>query len=193
MMVVKEETGKIKAEREKMEKYDFLLIGDSVALTAVNELEEAYPKMLVDASISRMPDEAVGIYKKYKEKGWKGKGIIMALSTNGYIGDTLDDLRKAAGPDMIIFVVNARAPYDEYPDKNNKIIKEFCKKDKNAYLIDWYSESNDHENWFDGDGTHMNLKGNGKYVALYKKVIDPVYEESDESDSKDDSKKDDKN
>ncbi len=101
----------------------------------------------------------------------------MALSTNGYIGDTLDELREAVGPDMPIFVVNARAPYDEYPTKNNRIIRKFVKNDPNAYLIDWYACSNDHEEYFDGDGTHMNPKGNKKYVELYKKTIDPVYKE----------------
>ena len=176
-MTAKEKVGKIIAEREKMEKYDFLLIGDSVALTAIDDLQEAYPKMLVDASISRMPTEAVEIYEYYKEKGWKGKGVIMALSTNGYIGDSLDELREAVGPDMPIFVVNARAPYDEYPTKNNRIIRKFVKNDPNAYLIDWYACSNDHEEYFDGDGTHMNPKGNKKYVELYKKTIDPVYKE----------------
>ncbi|MBQ3964993.1 MAG: acyltransferase, partial [Firmicutes bacterium] len=70
-----------------------------------------------------------------------------------------------------------RAPYDEFPDQNNKLIAKFVENDPEAYLIDWYSASNPHESWFDGDGTHMNAKGNKHYVKLIDEVLASVYGE----------------
>ncbi len=133
--------------------------------------------MIVDAVNSRMSYETAGILDSYLQKGWDGKAVIFALSTNGPITDELETIREKIGPDKQIFIINARAPYDEFPDRNNKIIKTFVDSDPNAYLIDWYSESNAHENWFDGDGTHMNAEGNKHYVELIDQVLTSVYGE----------------
>ncbi len=165
------------AAEEQQQQYDYLLIGDSVALTAAKDLNARFPNMIVDAVNSRMSYETAGILDSYLQKGWDGKAVIFALSTNGPITDELETIREKIGPDKQIFIINARAPYDEFPDRNNKIIKTFVDSDPNAYLIDWYSESNAHENWFDGDGTHMNPEGNVHYVDLIDKVLTSVYGE----------------
>ena len=164
-------------EAAQEDPYDYLLIGDSVALTAAKDLNAAFPNMIVDAVNSRMSYETADILDSYLEKGWHGKAVIFALSTNGPITDELETIREKIGPDRQIFIINARAPYDEFPDRNNKIIKDFCDKDPQAYLIDWYSVSNPHENWFDGDGTHMNAEGNKHYVELIDQVLTGVYGE----------------
>ena len=165
------------AAEEQQQQYDYLLIGDSVALTAAKELNERFPNMIVDAVNSRMSYETADILDSYLSQGWDGKAVIFALSTNGPITDELETIREKIGPDKQIFIINARAPYDEFPDHNNKIIKAFVDNDPQAYLIDWYSESNPHENWFDGDGTHMNPEGNVHYVDLVDRVLTSVYGE----------------
>ena len=163
--------------------YDYLLIGDSVALTAAKDLNAAFPNMIVDAVNSRMSYETADILDSYLEKGWHGKAVIFALSTNGPITDELDTIREKIGPDKQIFIINARAPYDEFPDRNNKLIQTFVDNDPEAYLIDWYTTSNPHENWFDGDGTHMNAEGNKHYVELIDQVLTSVYGEETHRDS----------
>ena len=157
--------------------YNYLLIGDSVALTAAKDLNKAFPNMIVDAVNSRMSYETADIMDDYLKKGWDGKAVIFALSTNGPITDELDTIREKIGPDKQIFIINARAPYDEFPDQNNKLIAKFVENDPEAYLIDWYSTSNPHESWFDGDGTHMNAKGNKHYVEVIDEVLASVYGE----------------
>lgn len=181
-MMVREEEQRIKneealkaAEAAEQDPYDYLLIGDSVALTAAKDLNKAFPNMIVDAVNSRMSYETADILDDYLEQGWHGKAVIFALSTNGPITDELDTIREKIGPDRQIFIINARAPYDEFPDQNNKLIKKFVESDEQAYLIDWYSASNKHENWFDGDGTHMNQEGNKHYVELIDEVLTSVY------------------
>ena len=44
----------------------------------------------------------------------------------------------------------------------------------NVSLIDWYGASAGHDEYFDGDGTHLTVKGAAAYLDLVNTAVSPL-------------------
>ena len=49
-------------------------------------------------------------------------------------------------------------------------------------MIDWYTASADHDEYFDGDGTHLTEEGAQAYIGLIHDTVEPLLPEHAESD-----------
>ena len=149
---------KVKAEAEMdARRPDILLIGDSVpqGMEGYGVFSQVFPYGMIDAQVSRQFYTAPEIYADYRDKNLVGKVLVIALGTNGYTTDEeTEALMKEIGNDQLVWFVNTRSP-EEYMAESNAAIQRCVDKYDNAELIDWYSISADHPEYFDGDGTHL--------------------------------------
>lgn len=169
-------TSNLQTEKEILENLNLLLIGDSVALGATEEFYENFPKSICDAAVSRYTTESFVIFDSYvNEKGWNGDGVVFALGSNGLLYDSLATLREKIGADRPFFIFTARAPYASWEASNNQEIREFAESTDNTYLVDWYTASEGHAEYFIEDETHLTEEGSKAYVNCIKEAVLQVY------------------
>lgn len=161
--------------------YDVVLIGDSVSLGANEQLNEAFPRGLIDTRGEREPQEAIEVLEGYLDQGVVGDDVVISIGTNGILdSDVMDTFLNDVGPDRQLWFVNMRSPNAKDID-NNAIIDEYVEANKNVHLIDWYSATEGHDDWLIEDGIHLTWDGRDAYAKL---VVDTMgYEVPDESNS----------
>lgn len=119
-------------------------VGDSVMLAAVPELQAAYPGIQIDATVSRQMSTAPDILRGLRDAGALRPVVIVALGTNGSVGDqTLADIRDIIGPERELVLVTAQAPRGWIPGVNEKLAA-FAWQYRNVELADWYTAIQPH-------------------------------------------------
>ena len=114
-------------------------IGDSVMLAAVPELQAAFPGIQIDAVVSRQMSAAPDILRGLADAGALRAVVVVALGTNGSIGQqTLDDIRSVIGPDRELVLVTAQAPRGWIPGVNS-LLASYAWQYRNVELADWYT------------------------------------------------------
>lgn len=81
------------------------------------------------------------------------------------------------GPDMPLFILSVHAPYVSWESTNNEEINAFIEANPNTYLIDWYTASTGHSEYFYDDETHVNTTGAQALAECIKNAVLPVYRE----------------
>lgn len=175
---------RVKAEAQiEARKPDILVIGDSVpmGMTAYGAFYDVFPGGYCDTYVGRQFYEAADVYESYKDMQLVGNVVVIALGTNGYATDEdAEALMAKVGDEQRIWFVNTRSP-EEYVDSSNAVIQHVCDNHENAQLIDWYSISADHPEYFDGDGTHLNADSALTYSwMIYDAVKDYLPDRTEE-------------
>ncbi|MGI6220864.1 MAG: acyltransferase family protein [Coriobacteriales bacterium] len=157
---------------EKSDKvYDVLLIGDSISVRPTPYFQETFPNGLIDAAINRQMSEAQEIFETYDKQGAVGDTVVFAVGTNGPITtELINSLIDAVGSSRQIYFVNLRAP-DDFIDANNEVIQQAVDSHDNVHLIDWHSLSAGHEEYFDGDGTHLTEEASAIYIEMIREAL----------------------
>ena len=102
--------------------------------------------------------------------------VIFEVGTNGPA--TADDVREmveSVPPDKYVYLVNVRSP-DPLQDVNNALLQQAADEHENVRIIDWHAASAGHDEYFDGDGTHLTA-GDGcqAYLALIAGALEELY------------------
>lgn len=166
---------------DKARNTDFLLIGDSVS-AALSDSDgygyfgDAFPRATLDAAIGRQLYTAKDVYQQHVDGGWNGPAVIFEVGTNGPA--TADDVREmveSVPPDKYVYLVNVRSP-DPLQDVNNALLQQAADEHENVRIIDWHAASAGHDEYFDGDGTHLTA-GDGcqAYLALIAGALEELY------------------
>ncbi|WP_417751661.1 acyltransferase family protein [Senegalimassilia faecalis] len=156
------------AEKAKL---DVLMIGDSVSVRAIPNFTETFPYGAIDAAVNRQLTVGEDVYRSYAEQGIVGDIVVFALGTNGQVTDEqLDDLLGEVGTDKHVFFVNTRSP-QTWMAETNAALERAADRYGNVQVIDWYSASAPHGDWFDGDGTHLSQDGAQAYIDLVHDAI----------------------
>ena len=143
---------------------DVLAVGDSVMLGSAKKL--AAKGFVVDAAKNRQPLDALGIFNYYRATKELGSTVIIHLGTNGTTKPGIFEklLKPLAGVKTVI-VLTIRVPTREYEKINNDIIYALPNTHPNVRVLDWYTLSKDHPEWFAKDKVHPNAEGQDRYVA----------------------------
>jgi hypothetical protein len=146
-------------------------IGDSVMLGAKPQLRAH--GFVVDAVKSRQFYQAVSIVKRKKRHGLLRQKIVIHLGTNGVLiqpGDC-DKIARLAGSARRVYLVTVTGPtrYPKIMKVQNTRLRACAARHSNTHLIDWYTHSRGHGNWF-YDKMHLTPKGRTAYASfLYLK------------------------
>ncbi|EME8111868.1 acetyltransferase [Enterococcus faecium] len=162
----KASTGENQVSQEKK----ILFIGDSVMLGAYQELKETFPKeALVDAKESRQITALPEILKEHKDLV-SYQQIVIGLGTNGVITDEAIEQTMSLLKDKKVYWVNIKAPTG-WQDTINATLAKLPNQYSNITMIDWYSESKNHPEFFYDDETHLNESGRTAYAKYIASVI----------------------
>ena len=147
---------------------DIVLIGDSVSLRTVPYFEKTFPNGIIDSAVNRALYEGTVTYEHYNDLNYVGKIVVFALGTNGpAVDEQLDALLDVVGPDKTVFFINTRSPQPWVATTNDALARA-AERYPNVHIIDWFSYSKDHDDWFDGDGTHLSDEGAQIYVNMIR-------------------------
>ena len=175
-------------DEELLDSLNILLIGDSINVDVVDYYYKVLPNSISDTQIGRSTLTGCDVYQYYVDSnGWDGDGVIFALGTNGPMYDTLATMREKAG-DKPLFLTTIHAPTEDYESENNQEIRDFVENNDNTYLIDWYTASLDHPEYFEPDDMHLVPTGAEAYANCIKESVLSAFREREESSDKDDSK-----
>lgn len=146
-------------------------VGDSVILGARAELEERFPKMTVDAAVSRQSGEIAERVRERIELGRMGDVLVLQTGTNGppdpeafpEFLNTLGDLDL-----VVVMTVRSQVPW---MDQSNSIITRAAEGRSNVVVADWAKTSVGHPPFLYDDGTHLTPRGRQAYTKLIWSTI----------------------
>lgn len=167
---------------EKARNTQFIMVGDSVS-AAFSEavyggFSEMFPHAILDADYNRRIAEGIEVFQDYLDQGWNGPVVVFELATNGT--NTIDELNEmlAAVPEgKMVFVANTRSgSASTLQDENNQHIYTLAANNPNVEVLDWYANSIGHDDYFDGDGTHLTPQtGRNAYLNMLLTNLETLY------------------
>lgn len=163
-----EETNKenVADSQKEATDYHISIIGDSVMVNVEPYIKDLFPNTDVDASIGRQMYESPQLIKSIKQNNNLGDFVIIALGTNGaFTSAQLSDVIASIGSEHQILLINTRVPKN-WESIVNKRLEEAVNNDSSIRLIDWYSFSSGHDEYFDNDGVHLTQTGAKAYADM---------------------------
>jgi peptidoglycan/LPS O-acetylase OafA/YrhL len=147
-------------------------IGDSVMLAAAPALQDAYPGIVIDASVSRSMYAAPAIVQAHESAGTLRPVVVIALGTNGPIDrSTLEEVREILGPARELVVVNAQAPRGWIPGVNAEL-SSFARVYRNVELANWHGAIQPFLHEMARDQVHFGPIGAGIFAGAVTDAVD---------------------
>lgn len=149
-------------------------IGDSVMLGAAGPLQGRLgPAGVIDAKVSRQFVAGVATARQLRDEGRLGQVVIVHLGTNGPPRTRdVDALMAAlAGVPRVLFVT-VRMPRS-WEAETNDTIRAVPSRYPQAAIVDWYTYSDGHRDWFLSDGIHLKPIGAQAYADLVAYAVSP--------------------
>lgn len=147
-------------------------IGDSVLLGAVNNLYNRFPNGYFDGKVSRTAWYVNDILLDLKNKNTLGSPVVFNLGTNGDCSLKCKEEILRTCEDRDIFWINTV----NLPDVNVRL-NNLASSHSNLHIIDWYSISRGHSEYFAYDGIHLTGEGRKIYTDTIYNAIYNVYKE----------------
>ncbi len=142
------------------------IVGDSVVEGAQGQLYRMSPRVTVDGRIGRQWWELEGELRQMRAQGLANDVVIIHLGNNGNFNTQMFDgvMNALTGTRLVLFI-NIHAPVVWEGEVNGLLARNVNRYAENARLIDWYSASTSHPEYFIEDGTH--LQGPGQVAFRY--------------------------
>ncbi|MHB1137576.1 MAG: acyltransferase family protein [Microthrixaceae bacterium] len=140
-------------------------VGDSVMLGAAGAIHTALPGVRIDAKVARQFDTVIDVVAWYEQEGLIPGPLIVHAGTNGAFSDAdLDRLFEIAGERKVL-LVNAKVSRP-WQDLVNQRLAAAAQRHPNAVLVDWFTLSSQHPEWFANDGAHLRPDGTTAFAQL---------------------------
>ncbi|MBO0461666.1 MULTISPECIES: acyltransferase family protein [Enterococcus] len=160
-----------KEQGEKAQQLELTAFGDSVMLDAAADLKELYPQVVVDGDVGRQLYTSLPYIEELKNRDLLKDTVLVGLGTNGSFSESQFDSLMSAIGDRKVYWVNVRVPTKRWQNEVNAMLAEMEKKYDNMTVIDWYSYSNAHNEWFYDDQVHPNPDGMLNYIHLVSEAL----------------------
>lgn len=148
-------------------------IGDSVMVEVGPALQELFPDIVVDSKIGRQMYQAPQVIKNLKDQGMLGNTVIIELGANGaFTEKQFADILELLGKDRQIVLINTRVP-KPWESVVNKLLAQTADDNSNIKLVDWYTASSGHNEYFYSDGVHLQQAGLQAYASLVVDAVNP--------------------
>lgn len=171
------ETEKPKVEEVKIEKKKInkvLMLGDSLGINIAYAWAKVLPILEVDAQTGRFFYDAIDLSKKYSKYNSPDANVVIMLGTNGPIALTELEAIKNNFNKANLFFINVNVPR-KWTSGVNKTLEEAKAKYSDIKIIDWYSLSKGHPEYFRKDRVHVNEQGAEVLIKEIMKVMDSEY------------------
>lgn len=149
---------------------EILAIGDSIMLDIASTLKDKYTNITIDAKVGRQMWQAAEFVPTYAAFNDANKAVIIELGTNAYFTEQQIDRLLSSFSKAHIYLVNVRVPR-QWENDVNKALEKRAKDSENITLIDWYSTSINHPEYFAADGVHLEPKGIKALVYLIDNAL----------------------
>lgn len=157
---------------QKAQTLPLTAIGDSVMLASQPAMVKVFPKMYIDAAVSRQASAAVPLLEDLAKQHLLAPNVLIGLGTNGPIDqETFQAIMTTIGPKRNVYWINTHVPNRSWQNQVNAFLDNETKQYTNLKIIDWYAYSNNHNQWFYSDQTHPNNIGEMYYTAYIVKEI----------------------
>jgi len=151
-------------------------IGDSVMLAAVPTLQQKFPGIQIDATVSRSIYVAPALIRSLINKDKLRQVLVLALGTNGPIDrEVLDEIRELIGPDRQMVVVNVQAPRYWTPGVNTTL-SSFALYYRDVELANWHDAIQPSMNLLAGDQIHFGSAGANVFSATIRDALQRLAE-----------------
>lgn len=126
--------------------------GDSIMEGCRQDYEEVFPKINVDAGVSRQASSLIGSLNNSLPNT-----VIIGLGTNGPFSKAqYDQIMHSLGKRQVYWInTNVNK---EWHDEVNSLLNMGSQRYSNAHVINWEKYSQGHDDWF-WDGIHPNIEG----------------------------------
>ncbi|WP_313469530.1 acyltransferase family protein [Carnobacterium sp.] len=146
-------------------------IGDSVLLSASEELVQFFPAATIDGKVGRQLYQTVPVVQQLKKDRQLNKTVVIELGSNGdFTKNQLEDLVGAIGKDKEVYFLTTHVPRYWRESVNQKLVS-LAKSEQRIHLIDWSTTSTNQANWFYEDAVHPNKTGAEQYAVLIAKSL----------------------
>ncbi|NWQ42572.1 acetyltransferase [Bacillus sp. EB106-08-02-XG196] len=141
------------------------VIGDSILHEVAPYFKNHYPEATIDYRVGRQMSEVPEVIKMLEGSGQLGEYVFIQLGTNGsFVKTDLVNLIKGL-ENKKVYLVNCRVPRP-WETNVNQTLEEVVKSVPNTVLVDWYSASEGHPEYFAQDGVHLTRTGGETYANL---------------------------
>lgn len=147
-----------------------IVFGDSLAVNVGDYFSEQYPGIIVDGEIGRQLYNSDEEVKKYAQYDSRDTAMIFFLGSNGYFEESHVESLLASFKLSDIYFVNVSLPR-EWEGPVNKVLADYAKKHDRVKIVDWYTASLGHEEYFEPDGIHTNHQGRVKLQEILDKTL----------------------
>ena len=143
-----------------------LVVGDSVPLGARAALVAALGgDTVVDAAVGRQGSQGRAALQRWLDGGWGGNTLVLHLGNNGMLRpQDLDAMLDAVGTRRVV-LLTVRVPRP-WESATNDQIRSAAGRHPNAVVVDWYSASAGHPEWFADDDIHLSPAGATAYAGM---------------------------
>jgi len=146
-------------------------IGDSVMLAAASDLALAISGIEVDAEVGRPVSVAIDILRARRSAGQLGDVVVVHIGNNSpFSPSQFDEMMELLTDVSRVVFINLKVPRG-WEGPNNAVLAEGVARCPNAALVDWYTASVDHPEFF-LDGVHLRPEGAQAYVQLMAAYVD---------------------
>ncbi|PAE39097.1 acyltransferase family protein [Bacillus sp. 7884-1] len=141
------------------------VIGDSILHDVAPYFKNHYPEATIDYRVGRQMSEVPEVIKMLEGSGQLGEYVFIQLGTNGpFVKSDLENLIKGL-ENKKVYLVNCRVPR-QWETNVNQTLEEVVKSVPHTVIIDWYSASAGHAEYFANDGVHLTKQGGETYANL---------------------------
>jgi peptidoglycan/LPS O-acetylase OafA/YrhL len=148
-----------------------LAIGDSVMLGAVPALESAVGGIQVDAAVSRQVSTGISLLQGLKAQGVAGNVVVIGLGSNGtFTSGQFDQIMGVLSDVPRVVFINDKVPRS-WEQPNDSVIASGVQRYPSARLVDWYTASVGHPEYFYDDQYHVRPDGAAIYASLVAQAV----------------------
>ena len=148
------------------------IVGDSVVAGAQNQLYRISPRVTIDAVTGRQWWSLENDIRAMRAGGLAGDVVVIQIGNNGnFTHQMFDGVMSALEGTRLVLFVNIHAPVVWESEVNATLAYNVSRYPDRARLLDWYSASINHPEYFVQDGTHLQGPGMVAFRSLIESAL----------------------
>jgi peptidoglycan/LPS O-acetylase OafA/YrhL len=150
---------------------DVLVIADSILGDAQDQFYHSFPNGYLDSEVGRQLTAGADAYREDVAAGHDQSIVVFELGGNGVATEEqVRELIESVDSSKQVYLITLRVPLP-LQDSNNELFRRVVADYPNCHLIDWYAESEGHDEYFWDDGQHLRPEGVDAYIAMMRRAI----------------------